>query len=56
MEELKNLITIGNKIILPNLNKLLRYINDKINEQFLAEATKRTLQQYATATEQKESA
>jgi len=56
VEELKNLITIGNKIILPNLNKLLRYINDKINEQFLAEATKRTLQQYATEAEQKQAA
>lgn len=54
VEELKNLIAIGNKIILPNLNKLLIYINDKINEQFLAEATKRTLQQYATETEQNE--
>ncbi len=56
VEELKNLIAIGNKIILPNLNQLLTYINDKINEQFLAKATKRTLQQYATETEQKEAA
>ena len=54
VEELKNLVAIGKNIILPNLNKLLNYINDKINEQFLAEATKKTLQQYAT--EQKEAA
>ena len=47
VEELRNLINFGRKIILPNLDKLLAYIYGKVNQYFLPE-TKEVLKQYSS--------
>lgn len=47
VQELRDLITVGRKIILARLDKLLDYVYDKVNQHFLPE-TKKALQQYAS--------